>query len=342
MKTSALLFAPTPDFQLFNGLWNIVICTVAAVVLYNSWKVIVVRKNKPDDKGGLYLAYSMIFWVAIGILDLIDGFGLASGAYWLWSYHTARAMLGIWNSVFMLFAISYFEIVPPSLENLLRHRDWKKWMVGLGILATALTAGQALLLIGQLANPEPPFENIYTWNFIFSTLTVTILLTLILNIFQKESFQQLTWIGVALIVVILVSQFMEFQPAWFEHLGRTWTEFLKFLLLNIYKTLLLTFFALVLLSWAMREPPTESAPEIPTEEEICNRYNITPNEIRMLEKLAKGETREAVAEELFNSQSRDAVDDRLAKLASRFRIPNKAITIIVFALKNQIVKFDKV
>ena len=144
---------PTPNFQLFSALWNIVICSIAAFLLYQVWKVIVVKKSKPEDKGGLYLAVSLVFWIAGGLLDIAWWSEVARDwTYWPLIYNLLRSLLSTWNSVYILFAIHHFDLVPRWFVDFVRHPDWKKWVRGAGLFFSALTACMACYLFLQIAS----------------------------------------------------------------------------------------------------------------------------------------------------------------------------------------------
>ncbi|MEO6038632.1 MAG: hypothetical protein ABIQ93_09485 [Saprospiraceae bacterium] len=328
---------PAPDFQLFNALWNMIICSIAGFLLYQVWKVIVVKKDKPEDKGGFYLAGSLIFWVSTGLLDLVDWWKPEPGnPHWPLIYNLLRCWLSTWNSVFILFAIHYFDLVPRWFVDVVRHPDWKKWVRGIGLLVSVLSAFEAFRLWWGGKNY---YGAIYTWDFFFSTLTGSLLLILIVHILRREDFRRLVWIGGFLILLIMIAQFLDWRPEWFGGTegAHPWSEFWNFFFHNIYKTLLLIVFAVILLSWALRAPAVEKA-ILPTLAEICQQYGITPRDVEMLRRLAKGETREAITPVIFPGKTgREAVDERQKDLAAKFNVPNNLVAVLMFALKNHMV-----
>lgn len=339
---------PAPNFQLFNALWNVVNCSVAGYLLYQVWKVIVEKKNKPGDKGGLYLAASLIFWTLAGLLDTANWLGFAAdNKYWPTIYHLLRCWLSTWNSVFILFAIHYFDLVPRWFVDVVRHPDWKKWVRGLGIGIMVLTAFEALR-IGLLVAAAAPsalaglsYSPIYNWDFFFSSVTSGFLMILIAHILKRENFGSLVGIGGFLIVLVLLAQFFAWRSDWFSGLGPGWLGFLQNFFLNSYKGLLLIVFALILLSWAMRAPVAETV-VLPDEAEICRAFGITPRDMEMLLRLARGETREAITPLIFPGKTgREPVDERQKELATRFNVPNNIVAVLVFAFKNHIVPLAK-
>lgn len=335
---------PIPDFQLFSALWNIVNCSIAGLVLYRVWKVIVRKKSKPDDKGGLYLAVSLVFWIASGVLDVVYWSGVASDLkYWPLIYNLLRSWLSTWNSVFILLAIHHFDLVPAWFIGFVRHPDWKKWVRAAGVVVSVLTAFMAVYLFSRInpaeAGGQPPefYKPIYLWDFVFSIFTSVLLLILIRHILQNEEFARIAWLGFFLIGIILFAQFLDWQPRLFDWMGREWLSFWGVFFLITYKALLLILFSLILLSWAIRSPAAESVVIIP-EAEICRRFNILPRDIEMLKRLARGETREAITPALFPGKTgREPVDDRQKDLALKFQVPNNVVAILIFALKNNII-----
>ena len=335
---------PIPDFQLFSALWNIVICSIAAFLLYQVWKVIVVKKNKPEDKGGFYLAVSLVFWIVSGLLDIVWWSGTARNLkYWPLIYNLLRSLLSTWNSVYILFAIHHFDLVPRWFVDFVRHPDWKKWVRGAGIFFSALTACMACYLFLQIASgastPEANdyYKPVYLWDFIFSLFTSTLLLILIRHILQNQDFRRLAWLGFFLIGIIMFAQFLDWQPGLFGWMGKDWLLFWGVFFLNTYKALLLILFSLILLSWAMRTPAAETTVML-SEEEICAQYRILPRDIEMLRRLARGDTRESITPALFPGKTgREPVDDRQKDLALKFQVPNNVVAILVFALKNNII-----
>ncbi len=332
---------PQTYFQLFNALWNIINCSMAGFLLYQVWKVIVVKKGKPEDKGGLYLAASLIFWVAAGLLDLFDWWtGEPKSAEWSLTYNLLRCWLSTWNSVFILLAIHYFDLVPRWFVDVVRHPDWKKWVRGIGGVVSVLTAFEAFRLWWSR---DANYGSIYTWDFFFSTLTSGLLLILIVYILRREDFRRLVWIGGFLILFIMIAQFVDWRPEWFGVQGDDeWLKFWNLFFHNVYKTLLLIVFAVILLSWALRAPAVATA-VLPTSAEICQRYGITPRDINMLERLARGDTREAITPVVFAGKTgREAVDERQKELAAKFNVPNNLVAVLMFALKNHVITLEGV
>ncbi|MEO6759993.1 MAG: hypothetical protein ABIO24_11115 [Saprospiraceae bacterium] len=329
-----------PDFQLFNALWNVINCSIAGFLLYQVWKVIVVKKAKPADKGGFYLAGSLIFWVVAGLLDLIDWRMTApKDPLWTLFYHLLRCWLSTWNSVFILWAIHYFDLVPRWFVDVVRHPDWKKWVRGMGLLVSVLSAFEAFRL---WLGGGTDYGAIYTWDFFFSTLTSSLLLILIVHILRREDFRRLVWIGGFLILVIMIAQFIQWRPDWFGGAdpGNAWRIFWQNFFLNIYKTLLLVVFTVVLLSWALREPAAETE-VLPSLEDLCRQYGITPRDADMLLRLAQGQTREFITPLVFPGKTgREAVDERQKELAAKFNVPNNLVAVLIFALKNHIIALE--
>lgn len=326
-----------PNFQLFQGLWNVVICSISAFLLYQVWRVIVRKKKQPEDKGGLYLATSLIFWVVSGALDLADWkySAVLDKSSWPVLYILLRSWLSTGNSVFILLALHHFDLAPRWFAGLLRHPDWKRWVGGTGALVMVLAGVSALrLVLGEQGGPIDA-SGIFLWDFIFSTFTSIVLLVMIRYTLQNQDFHRLAWLGFFLIGIILFAQFLDLQ------IGNTdtdkWLVFCKYFFLNIYKALLLILFALLLLSWAMRAPVAETV-VVFTEEEICQRYGLLPRDLEMLRRLARGETREAITPVLFPGKTgREAIDDRQRELAAKFRVPNNVVAILIFALKNGVI-----
>ena len=334
---------PTPNFQLFNALWNVVNCSIAGFLLYQMWQVIVLKKGKPEDKGGYYLAVSLVFWTMAGVLDTANWLGFAKeNPYWPLIYNLLRCWLSTWNSVMILFAIHYFDLVPRWFVDVVRHPDWKKWVRGLGIGVMVLTAFEGFRLLGHITAPDIRYDAVYTWDFFFSTVTSGFLMILIVHILRREDFHRLVGVGGFLILLVIMAQFLQWRPDWFEGLGPEWVDFLQHFFLISYKSLLLIVFALIMLSWAMRAPVAETAAVTLSEEDICQRFGIAPRDIDMLLRLARGETREAITPFIFPGKTgREPVDERQKELATRFNVPNNVVAVLVFAFKNGIVPLEK-
>ncbi len=332
----------TPNFALYNALWNIVLCSVSAYLLRQIWQVIVVKKDTPEDKGGLYLSYSLVFWIVEGLLTVL--YLALNARQWPAGellFSLIRSLLSTWNSVFILFALHYFDLIPDWLEKFVKHPEWKNWVKRAGIVVSLLTvfvAGILALRSWSASGQEVNYKFIYAWDFVFSTLTSIFLLISIHFTFQKHAFKRLAWVGFFLIGIILLAQGVDIGKDLFLFLGPDWHSFVNSFLLVTYKSLLLIVFTLIMLSWAMRSPTVEIEVPRPDEATICARYNITPVDIELLRRLARGENRDAIAEELFQKTSgAKRVDARQKELADKFGVPNDVVRVLMFALRNQII-----
>jgi hypothetical protein len=348
---------------LFNALWNIVNCSLSSFVLYQVWKAMVVQKNKPNDLGGYFLALSVGFWFVAGVLDILHllAFKTAGSLAWMTFYHLLKCWLSTWNSVFILCAIYYFDVLPEQLVGIVKHPNWKKWMYAVGGIVSGLSACIALY-IWRKAGLETEagksladdfYKPIYTFDFVFSTFTSLSFLLIIAHNLRREAFRLVAVIGWVLFGIVFLAQLIYWQPDWFKSWGDDWYTFLNIFFLSTYKVQLLILFSLIMLGWALRTEPQElvsakpaevkSAPEPRlSKTEICERFNLNPNDIELLRRLAQRESRATIAEKVYRKNSRSPVDERLSQLGLMFKTGSDEVSILLYSVKNGIISLEDI
>lgn len=221
--------------QLFYGYWQISVCTFAGVALLAIWHHIT-RGNAllERDPGLFWLAISVLVWGLSGWVEVAQvKHGGDNTADHLW-FEGWKSMLSIFNSAFILLALPRFRHLPRLIKPIVQSSSWSI-LVGLSFaFASILTL---LMLAGWIVPIKAQF--IYAIDLAFAIFILFFLGLTLWTSFEKRGLRLLAYLAVLSIAFTLLAQILKLTDA----------PFYKLLLNGTFKTILITLFFALALSW---------------------------------------------------------------------------------------------
>ena len=212
----------------FYGWWELSTCFFAFVALIGIWYHI---GRKQNDFGQVWLALSILCWSISGAVEIlhVNDFILNSNSQI--QIEGWRSILSLFNSLFILLALPWFQYLPKKFEPLIKSSYWK-FIVGLPFLFSLLPtiskmySGNSYAIMNEL--------DVY-----YSVLTLGFLGVVLWTSFSKRKLHILAWLSIVFIIITFIAQLFKFSDSA--------TDMLLFS--AIFKTSLIMIFFALALSW---------------------------------------------------------------------------------------------
>ncbi len=222
---------------LFSGYWQIGMCSFAFAALLAIWHHISRRQAlQQRDPGLVWLAMSILVWVFVGWVDVMQGqqpltLQESEGSL---TFDGLRSMLSILNSAFILLALPRFRHTPALVRPIIRSDSWK-WLVILGLIfALVLTL---MMLAGWIIPSRYSF--IYSIDLIYAIFTLFFLGLVLWTSFAKRGLPVLAILSALSIVLTLLAQILKLSDPLFY----------KILSNGVFKSVFIMLFFALALSW---------------------------------------------------------------------------------------------
>ena len=234
----------------FYGWWQLVVCMFSFMALMAIWWHL---GRKQQDVGQVWLALSVLCWSLSGAVELYYSSkintitpnamqawknGTLSAASWLEQTDQLKYQLSGWRSIFSLFnsffillALSWFRYIPKKLEPIIKSKYWI-YICGLPFIFSLLPTFRKLFLASQptLISELDVYYAILTLAFLGYTLWTS---------FENRRLKILAWLSLIFIMITFVAQVFK--------LSNSPTEALLFS--AIFKSALIMIFFALALSW---------------------------------------------------------------------------------------------
>lgn len=351
--------APGNDVAVFYAWWMLLTGLIFGRIFYTIWQI----RNREtrfvaEKMDGVYwFSWALATWGVSGLCDLLAQ--TTSGAVGTIIF---KSIFSTVNSALILFVLPSIEIQSDN-QWLNRVVVWCRHKVSILSLAFAsfvLTLGILLYLIGRaaefknyLSDPSqalPPVGYLmYLPDISFSFATILILLLVLSAAFKdrQRGVGALLWVVYLTLFVTMLAEVSLLFPA-FGLLSDQHTGLVYTLSATLFKMLLITLFSILLYSYEKKKAEEQRIEGLLPLEVIKKRWNLDERDIKVLQLLANGKTRDEIGEDenLFPRQrasARKNVDDLLGKIPAKFGLPENNRTqqmILLFALHHKIIQFD--
>ncbi|NUN99088.1 MAG: hypothetical protein HUU01_00580 [Saprospiraceae bacterium] len=347
--------------------WMLMTGAVFAFVFYLLWQM----KNKekaPTAKieGIRWFSAALGVWCLSGLADLLVLQPAATIAPTVEEI-LCRSIFSSLNSMFILFAIPSIEIAEADskgiLKSIIAFARNKLGVIVSGIVFIVLTLFIFWLFRGPagFSADNPNWYWLYVPDILFSLLTILALLFVLRTAFtdQRRHMTAMVWVVYLTIILTALAEVSLIFPAWRAPDGvfPEWLNWLRIfsptagyfvfynLVATLFKMLLIALFVILLYSYEIKKAEELKMEGLLSMEEIRQRWSLEEKEVRVLRRLAKGETREMIGSDpdLFppRTNPRKNVDDLLQnKIAPKLRLVNREVLILLFALQNKIIQFE--
>lgn len=191
--------------------------------------------RRKGDFGQVWLALSVLCWSMAGIAHIY--FGENSNSKYLadgW-----QSIISIFNSLFILLALPYFQYIPERLKALIKSNYWLL-IIGIPFLFSLLPTLSRMMGYGL-----GPIRELDVY---FSLMTLIFLGITLWESFDKRNLRLLAILSVSTIMVTLFAQFSKL-----DFLLPTALSSNLLLLSSIFKTMLIMIFFALALSWVKEE-----------------------------------------------------------------------------------------
>lgn len=353
--------------KLFYAWWMILTGAIFSFVFFLLWQM----KNKekaPASKieGIRWFSAALGVWCLSGMADLFVLQPSSSIAPTVEEI-LCRSIFSSLNSMFILFAIPSIEIAEAdsrgTLKGIIAFAQNKLGVVVSGIVFMVFTLFMYALFRGPLgfsANNSNWYW-LYVPDILFSLLTILALLFVLRTAFtdQRRHIGAMVWVVYLTIILTTLAEVSLIFPAW-QTAGKTFPDWLNWLTLfspaagyfvfynlvaTVFKMLLIALFVILLYSYEIKKAEELKMEGLLPLEEIRQRWGLDEKEVRVLRRLAKGDTRETIGSDpdLFppRTNPRKNVDDLLQnKIAPKLRLVNREVLILMFAIQNKIIQFE--
>lgn len=226
-----------PDsLYLFYGYWQISVCTFAGIALLAIWHHITQRNALLQrDPGLLWLSIAVLVWGLAGWIDIAQAQQYqATDSTSAITFEGWKSMLSIFNSAFILLALPRFRHVPYMILPIVQSDSWRI-LVGLSFAFASLLT--LLMLTGWIIPVKTNF--IYAIDLAYAIFTLFFLGLMLWSSFEKRGLRLLAYLSVLSIVFTLLAQILKLMDS----------PFYTILLNGVFKSILITLFFALALSW---------------------------------------------------------------------------------------------
>lgn len=221
--------------QLFYGYGQIGVCTFAGVALLAIWHHVTRSSDlRQRDPGLLWLSISVLVWGLSGWVEVAQAQTIAGSAADHLRFEGWKSMLSIFNSAFILLALPRFRHLPRLIKPVVQSDSWR---ILVGVSFTFASILTFLMLAGWIVPVKAEF--IYTIDLAFAVFTLFFLGLTFWNSFEKRGLRLLAYLAVFSIAFTLLAQIFKLTDA----------PFYKMLLNGTFKSILITLFFALALSW---------------------------------------------------------------------------------------------
>lgn len=328
-------------------------------IFYIIWRVWKRETQLVAEKmdGVRWFAWALGMWGISGCIDL-----LMSSMQMKMGTIIFKSIFSTANSVFILFVLPSIEIDSDNqfLNRVITSCKHKLSIIILAFVSLVLTIGILIALITRVpdfnayiadnskALPKPGYL-LYLPDILFSLATILVLMLVLSAAFKdkKRGVESLLWVVYLTLFVTVIAEISPLFP--FFGLFSEWACSLSlYLSATLFKMLLITLFSILLYSYEKKKAEEQRLEGLLPLEVIKKRWNLEEREIKVLQLLANGKTRDEIGEDetLFPKQrasARKNVDDLLGKIPDKFRLPANNRTqqmILLFALQHKIIHFE--
>lgn len=191
--------------------------------------------RRKGDFGQVWLALSVLCWSMAGLGQIY--FALNESSEYI--ANGWQSIVSLFNSLFILLSLPYFQFIPDRLENLIKSDYWKL-IIGIPFVFSLLPTVSKWVGLGAGPIREP---DVY-----FSLLTLVFLGIVLWESFDKRKLRYLAILSLVTILVTLLAQFSKLEFLLPEALSGN-----LILLSAIFKTMLIMIFFALALSWVKEE-----------------------------------------------------------------------------------------
>lgn len=343
----------------FYAWWMLLTGLIFGRIFYVIWRIRNQETRFISEKmdGVFWFSWALTIWGVSGLCDLLSQtMSVKMGAI------IFKSVFSTLNSVLILFVLPSIEIQTESrylnrITALCKHKApilsiaFLSFLLTLGILLYLITANTTFkqyLSDASLAMP-PAGYLLYIPDIVFSFATILVLLQVLSAAFKdkKRGVSPLLWVVYLTLFTTMLAEISLLFPAW-TILPPEHTELIYVLSATLFKTLLITLFSFLLYSYEKKKAEEQRLEGLLPAALIKKRWNLDEREVKVLQLLAEGKTRDEIGEDetLFPRQrasARKNVDDLLGKIPHKFGLPENNRTqqmILLFALHHKIIQFD--
>ena len=221
--------------QLFYGYGQVSVCTFAGVALLAIWHHVTRGRDlRQRDPGLLWLSISVLVWGLSGWVEVAQAHTIAGSAADHLRFEGWKSMLSIFNSAFILLALPRFRHLPRLIKPIVQSDSWR---ILVGVSFTFASILTLLMLAGWIVPVKTQF--IYAIDLAFAVFTLFFLGLTVWNSFEKRGLRLLAYLAAFSIAFTLLAQVFKLTDA----------PFYKMLLNGTFKSILITLFFALALSW---------------------------------------------------------------------------------------------
>lgn len=350
----------------FYAWWMLLTGLVFGRIFYAIWQI----RNKEtqflaDKMDGVYwFSWALAAWGISGFCDLLTQTMKVGEVQNLadLSHIIFKCIFSTVNSVLVLFVLPSVEIYTENkyLNRIVAMCKHKSSILSIAFATIVLTLGIFFALIAYSpafkqfitvpAGMLPPVGYfLYLPDILFSLATIFVLLQVLSAAFkdQKRGVGALLWVVYLTLFVTVLAEISPLFPA-FGVFPKGVVDLLCVLSATLFKMLLITLFSILLYSYEKKKAEEQRLEGLLPVAVIKKRWNLDEREIKVLQLLANGSTRDEIGEDetLFPKQrasARKNVDELLGKIPGKFGLPENNRTqqmILLFALHHKIIQFD--
>ena len=191
--------------------------------------------RRKGDSGQVWLALSVLCWSMAGFGQIY----FASNPSSEYVANGWQSIVSIFNSLFILLSLPYFQFIPDRLTHLIKSEYWK-FIIGFPFVFALLPTVSKLIGLGEGTIRE---LDVY-----FSLMTLIFLGIVLWESFDKRNLRYLAILSVVTIFVTLLAQFSKLDFLLPAALSGNLV-----LLSAVFKTMLIMIFFALALSWVKEE-----------------------------------------------------------------------------------------
>lgn len=213
------------NIQTFFGWWQLIVCLFAAIGLLAIWWHL---GRKQNDKGQVWLAFSVLCWSLSGGVEILDNQGIITNEL---LYNGLKSLLSLLNSFFILLSLPWFQHIPKAIAFLVQSRSWVYIIIFPFLICVLATLG---MIFSQEISPR--FIN--SLDVLYALVpTLPFLGWILWESFAKRQLKLLSWLSSLGILFIVVAQVLKLSPN------------SELLFSGIFKTTLIMLFFALAMSW---------------------------------------------------------------------------------------------